>query len=194
MVKRVLVINGSLRVRGNTDTLTASLMEGVKSADITARQYFLRDKKIAGCKGCYGCYKKSNCAIKDDMQEIHGEIQKADLLVLASPLYWWGVTGLMKTFIDRLYLYFSRTNTGMIAGKKALVITPMHVNEIEHGERAYRSEIEPITMTYQYILGRLGVDIVDMIFYPGLNHKGDAKKNNGYLNRVYNTGKGLCGL
>jgi multimeric flavodoxin WrbA len=194
MVKKILIINGSLSVRGNTDTLIANLLNGTKNTNIIAIQYFLRDKNIADCRGCYHCYKKSSCAIKDDMQEIHGEIQNSDLLILASPLYWWGVTGLMKTFIDRLYLYYPRTNTGMIAGKKAIIITPMHVNEIEHGEKAYKSEIEPITMTYNYILGRLGVDIVDMIFYPGLSNKGDAGENKEYLNNAYKIGKGLCEL
>ena len=128
------------------------------------------------------------------MQEIHGEIQNSDLLIFASPLYWWGVTGLMKTFIDRLYLYYPRSNTGRIAGKKAIIITPMHVNETEHGKIIFNSEIEPIKMTYHYILTRLGVDIADMVFYPGLNNKGDAKEIKEYLNNAYKIGKGLCQL
>ena len=191
MDKKVLIINGSLRVRGNTDTLVANLLKGIKGTDVTVSQYFLRDKNIADCKGCWHCFKNSRCAIKDDMQEIHQQIQDADWLILASPLYWWGVTGLMKTFIDRLYLYYPRTNTGMIAGKKAVIITPMHVNEKEHGKEAFDSEIEPLKMTYGYILKRLGVDIVDMVFYPGLNAKGDAGKNMAYLNSVYKIGQGL---
>ena len=130
MAKKVLVINGSLRVRGNTDTLMANLLKGTENTDIIATRYLLRDKKISDCNGCYYCYKNNSCSIKDDMQNIYEEIQKSDLLILASPLYWWGVTGLMKTFIDRLYLYYPRTNTGLIAGKKAIIITPMHVNEI----------------------------------------------------------------
>ena len=70
----------------------------------------------------------------------------------------------------------------------------MHVNEVEHGTKAFNSEIEPIKMTYNYILKRLGVDILDMIFYPGLSNKGDAKKNREYLNSAYEIGKGLCKL
>ncbi len=192
MAEKVLIINGSLRVRGNTDTLVTSLLEGAKNTGVTVRQYFLRDQKVADCRGCYFCYKNSRCAIKDDMQEIHGAIQGSDLLVLASPLYWWGVTGLMKTFIDRLYLYYPRANTGMIAGKKAIIMTPMHVNENEHGRKAFQSEIEPIKMTYGYILKRLGVSIVDMVFYPGLNDKGDAKKSKEHLLRALEIGQGLA--
>jgi multimeric flavodoxin WrbA len=191
MVNKILAINGSMRIRGNTDTLLASLLSGARNSGILVSQYALRDKKISDCRGCYYCYANSRCAIQDDMQEIHGDMQSSDLLLLASPLYWWGVTGLMKTFIDRLYMYYPRANTGIIAGKKAIIMTPMHVNEKEHGEGAFRSEIEPVMMTYSYILKRLGVDIVDMMFFPGLTNKGDAKKNKKYMNSTYKIGEGL---
>ena len=191
MIKKVLIINGSLRTGGNTDTVLASLMEVIKNTKIIATQYFLRDKKIEDCKGCYYCYKNNSCSIKDDMQEIHHEVQNSDLLILASPLYWWGVTGLMKTFIDRLYLYYPRRNAEMIAGKKAIIITPMHVSEIEHGEIVFNSEIEPLKITYNHILKRLRVEILDIIFYSGLSNRGDAKKNTTYLNSVYKIGEQL---
>ena len=189
MAKKILIINGSLRINGNTDTLLANLINGTKDTNIIATQYNLRDKKIADCKGCYYCYKNSSCSIKDDMHEIHSEIQTSDLMILASPLYWWGITGLMKTFIDRLYLYYPKRNAELIDGKKALIITPMHVNEKEHGEKAFNSEIEPLKMTYSYILKRLGVQILDIKFFPGLANKDDAGKNTVFLNSVYKLGE-----
>jgi multimeric flavodoxin WrbA len=191
MIKKVLIINGSLRTGGNTDTVLASLIEGIKNTKIIATQYFLRDKKIEDCKGCYYCYKNNSCSIKDDMQEIHQEIQKSDLMIFASPMYWWGVTGLMKTFIDRFYLYYPKRNGHLVDGKKLLFIVPMNVNEKQHGQKAYISEIEPIQMTSKYIFKRLGIEIIDIIFYPGLSAKGDAKKNTMYLNSVYKIGKQL---
>jgi len=194
MSKKILVINGSLRARGNTDTLLASLVEGIKSTDAAVTLHVLRDKKIQDCRGCYFCYENDRCAVNDDMQGIHNDVQNSDLLVLASPLYWWGVSGLMKTFIDRLYLYYPRRNTRMIAGKKAVIFTPMHVSTAEFGEEAYESEIEPLTMTYRYILKRLGVEILDMAFFPGLTQKDDAKKNPAYLNRAQQLGARLHAL
>ncbi|MFC2118926.1 NAD(P)H-dependent oxidoreductase [Bacteroidota bacterium] len=147
------------------------------------------DKDIAGCKECYYCYNHDQCSIKDGMTDIHQSIQKADLLVLASPMYWWGVTGLMKTFIDRLYLYYPKNNGNLIAGKKLLILTPMHVSEEEFGKKIYESEIEPLKMTSKYIFKRLGVEIVDMIFYPGLNAKGDANKNKIQSEETYTLGE-----
>ena len=128
------------------------------------------------------------------MQEIHNELQNSDLLIFASPLYWWGVTGLMKIFIDRLYLYYSKRNTELIAGKKLIILTPMHVNEIEHGKKAFKSEIEPFIKTSKYIFTRLGIKILDIIFFEGLNAKGDATKNIEYLNRIFKLGEQLVHL
>ena len=194
MCGRIVIINGSLRADGNTDAIIKSLLDGAESTDAKIKQYVLRDKKINGCKGCYYCYKNNNCSIKDDMHEIHHEIQKSDLIILASPMYWWGVTGLMKTFIDRLYLYYPKRNEHFVAGKKLLLIIPMNVNEKQHGREAYMSEIEPIQMTSKYIFKRLGIEIIDIVFYPGLSAKGDAINNREYLNNSYKLGQKLVHL
>jgi multimeric flavodoxin WrbA len=191
MANKALVINGSLRAGGNTDTLVARMLEGAASAGVAASLHVLRDKKLAGCRGCYSCYENPRCAVRDDMQELHLEIQGSGLLVLASPMYWWGVTGLMKTFIDRLYLYYPPANREMIAGKKAIIITPMHVSEGEHGAEAFRSEIEPLRITYGHILKRLGISIIDMVFFPGLTGSADARENRKYLENAFEIGRGL---
>ena len=191
MKKNVIIINGSCREGGNTDMLLKSLEKGAACADININKHILRNKSINDCNGCYYCYKNNNCSIKDDMQEIHHEIQKSDLIILASPMYWWGVTGLMKTFIDRLYLYFPKRNKHFVAGKKLLFIIPLNVNEKQHGREAYISEIEPIQMTSKYIFERLGIEIIDIVFYPGLSAKGDASKNKEYLNNSYKLGQKL---
>lgn len=192
MRRSIVIINGSLRANGNTDVIIKSILDGAESTDAFIKQYVLRDKNINDCKGCYYCYQNNNCSITDDMQEIHLEIQKSDLIILASPMYWWGVTGLMKTFIDRLYLYYPKRNGHFVAGKKLLVIIPMNVNEKQHGRKVYMSEIEPIQMTFKYIFKRLGMDIIDIVFYPGLTAKGDAIKNEEYLNNSYKLGQKLA--
>lgn len=188
MTRKVLIINGSLRIGGNTDMLLSSLAQGMAKTKIQTTQYFLRDKNIGDCNGCYYCYKNNNCSVIDDMQEIYDELQMSDIIVLASPMYWYGVTGLMKTFIDRLYLYYPKRNRYMVAGKKAIIITPMYANALDHGQKAFDSEIEPITRVYKYILARLGIDILDFVFYSGLGKKGDALTKTKYLNEMYDLG------
>jgi len=194
MCKRIVLINGSLRANGNTDAIINSLLAGAESKDSIIKRFVLRDKNINDCKGCYYCYNNNSCSIEDDMQEIHHEIQKSDLIILASPMYWWGVTGLMKTFIDRLYLYYPKRNEHFVAGKKLLLIIPMNVNEKQHGHEAYISEIEPIQMTSKYIFKRLGIEIIDIVFYPSLSAKGDAIKNREYITNSYKLGQKLVHL
>ena len=189
MCRRTVIINGSLRVNGNTDVIIKSFVEGAENTGAIIKQFVLREKNISGCKGCYYCYKNNSCSIKDDMQEIHQEIQLSDIMVLVSPMYWWGFTGLMKTFIDRLYLYYPKNNEHLVAGKKLIIIIPMNVNEKQHGREAYISEIEPLQMTSKYIFKRLGIEIIDIIFYPGISAKGDAIKNKEVLNQANKQGQ-----
>jgi hypothetical protein len=68
----------------------------------------------------------------------------------------------------------------------------MNVNEQQHGREVYLSEIEPIQMTPKYIFKRLGMQILEIIFYPGLGAKEDAMNNKEYLNHSYNLGKKLA--
>jgi len=194
MGRRILIINGSERVNGNTDTIIKNLLKGAENTDTNIKYYVLRNKNIKGCNGCYYCYDNDICAIKDDMQDIYDDIQKSDLVILASPMYWWGVTGLMKTFIDRLYLYYPKRNGHLVAGKKLLLVLPMNVNEKQHGRETYLSEIEPIQMTSKYIFKRLGIKIIDIVFYSGLNARGDAAKNKEYLKTAYELGQKLVQL
>ena len=188
MKKKVIIINGSCRAGGNTDMLVTMLEKGVKERCINLSKHVLRNKSISDCKGCYHCYKSTCCSIKDDMQVIHNDIQKSDLIILASPMYWWGVTGLMKTFIDRLYLYYPKRNTPLVAGKKLFIIVPMNVNPEQHGLATYQSEIEPLEMSSRYIFKRLGMELLDIIFYPGLNDKASIKEHEEHLENAYRLG------
>lgn len=190
-MKETVIINGSCRKNGNTDRLLSSLEEGATSAGVKTIQYVLREKTINQCRGCYYCYKNKKCAIDDDMQSIHDALQRADLFILASPMYWWGFTGLMKTFIDRLYLYYFKDNTPLIAGKKIFIIVPMNVNEEQHGLAVYQSEIEPLMMTSRYIFKRLGLQILDIVFFPGLSTRASLKSHPEHLAGAYGLGESL---
>jgi len=189
VIENVTIINGSCREGGNTDKLVSMLEEGVNDKHIKLNKHILRNKSINDCNGCYYCFKNPYCLQRDDMQVIHDEIQKSDLIILASPMYWWGVTGLMKTFIDRLYLYYPKSNTHLVEGKKLIIIVPMHVNQEQHGLAAFQSEIEPLKMTSGYIFKRLGIEIIDIIFYPGLNDKASIKEHEEHLEHAYQLGK-----
>ncbi|NNG00551.1 MAG: flavodoxin family protein, partial [Desulfobacteraceae bacterium] len=123
----VLILNGAIRINGNTDTILKTIVEGAVGTGININQINLRKKIISDCPGCFHCHENAKCSQKDDMADIREEINKSELIIFASPLYWWGVPGKMKTFIDRLYFYHSSHNKKLIAGKKAMVFSPMNM-------------------------------------------------------------------
>ena len=102
MKKKVLIISASPRKGGNSDMLCDKFLEGALDAGHNAEKVRLSDKKIAFCNGCYYCADhKGACVYKDDMTELLSKMISADVIVLASPVYFYTIDGQLKTFIDR---------------------------------------------------------------------------------------------
>jgi multimeric flavodoxin WrbA len=102
MKKRVLVISSSPRRGGNSDLLCEQFIAGAQSAGNNVEKIFLKDKKINYCTGCGVCFNgEKNCSQKDDMADILNKMIAADVIVLATPVYFYTMCGQMKTFIDR---------------------------------------------------------------------------------------------
>ncbi len=101
----ILVLNGSPRKRGNTARLVAAFAKGAEEAGHTVQIETVADKNIHGCIACEYCHEngKDSCIQKDDMQELYPEIQRADMLVLASPIYYYTMTGQLISTLDRTY-------------------------------------------------------------------------------------------
>lgn len=102
MSKKVLILSGSPRKGGNSDVLCDAFMKGAQEAGNEVEKIFLRSKKIGYCNACYYCKKSGGvCAIKDDMAEILEKMHWADVIVLASPVYFYSIDAQVKTVIDR---------------------------------------------------------------------------------------------
>lgn len=99
----ILVVVGSGMKKGNTDTLVDSFINGANDAGHQINKVNLSND-IQGCLGCGACQLNGHrCLIRDTMQDIYPLFNQADLVVLASPLYFWSISGRLKSFIDRLY-------------------------------------------------------------------------------------------
>lgn len=103
--KKIVILNGSPRKRGNTSALTSAFTKGAIEAGNQVTEFFLYDMNIKGCKGCFGGGRNcdSPCVQKDDMDRIYPIYREADIVVLASPLYYWTISGQLKTAFDRLF-------------------------------------------------------------------------------------------
>lgn len=100
-VKKVLILSASPRKGGNSDTLCDEFMRGAKDAGNTVEKICLREKKIGYCTGCGVCNRTHQCVQKDDMAEVLQKMVEADVVVLATPVYFYAMNGQMKTLIDR---------------------------------------------------------------------------------------------
>ena len=102
---RILVLNGSPRLKGNTKQMVDSFRDGAESAGHKVDVVDVCRKKIAGCLACEYCHTKGNgvCVQKDDMQEIYSLLGETDMLVIASPIYYHGVSAQLKCALDRFY-------------------------------------------------------------------------------------------
>ena len=102
---KILVLNGSPRPNGNTKSMIKAFQEGAESA---RHQVDVEDvclMKINGCLACEYCHTRGHgeCAQKDDMQQIYSLLKEAEMLVLASPIYYHGISGQLKCVVDRFY-------------------------------------------------------------------------------------------
>lgn len=101
----ILVLQGSPRLRGNTAQMVEAFARGASSAGHTVNVVNVFEKKINDCTACEYCHTKGDgkCIQKDDMREIYAFLKEAEMLVLASPIYYHGISGQLKCTIDRFY-------------------------------------------------------------------------------------------
>lgn len=100
-MKKVLILSGSPRKGGNSDTLCNEFMKGAVETGNEVEKIFVADKKIGYCKACYACKKTGICAIKDDMTNVLQKMLDADVIVLSSPVYFYSISAQLKAVIDR---------------------------------------------------------------------------------------------
>lgn len=184
--ERILLVNGSARENGNTDAILAAYLEGIGETNAEAHEIKLRERVINECIGCLRCRDEQKCNFQDGMTELRDMLLKSDIVVLASPVYWCEITGLLKTFIDRLYFFHQRVNSHLLSGKKAVIITTL-----AEQDAVYESSI--IAEFYRRCMKSLGIEILDMLIYPDLGDRGAAAARPAYLKAARHAGRQLGG-
>jgi len=121
---KVIAINGSPRKKRNTGTLLEKALEGAVSVGAETELIHLYDLDFKGCRACYSCKllggkSYGRCAAKDDLTPILREIEEVDVFILGSPVYFWSMTGVARSFMERLlYPYLNPADSSVLPVKK----------------------------------------------------------------------------
>jgi multimeric flavodoxin WrbA len=121
--RRVLILKGSPRKRGNSATLAERVAAGASEVGATVESFDLHTMEIRPCDGCGFCQGGGDCVLDDDMQTLYPRLREADAIVIASPIYWFTVNSQVKACIDRWYA-LEGAGEGALAGKEfGIVLT-----------------------------------------------------------------------
>ena len=101
-MKKIVVISTSLRHGSNSEMLADKFIDGAKAAGNGVEKITLGGKNISFCRGCLACQKLGRCIIDDDVNELMEKVLNADVVVWATPIYYYEMSGQMKTLIDRM--------------------------------------------------------------------------------------------
>ncbi len=109
-MKNILIINSTYRRGGNSEILAEQFKKGAEEAGNVVRTVNLRDLDLKFCIGCLACQKSGKCVLRDSINELLPVVQNADVLVFATPVYYYCMSGQLKTFLDRLNPLYGRDN------------------------------------------------------------------------------------
>jgi len=186
---RVVGINGSPRRGGNTDLLLAEVMKGTADKGALTKTLVLNDLKISPCQHCDACFEAGVCRIKDDMQIVYKEMEKADRIVLASPIHFLGLTAQMKAMIDRGQSLWARKYIlkkpplGDKRDRKGLFIAV--------GGMKLTRLFEPSLATVKAFFTVIDVEYAGELLFPGIDEKGAIKKHSTALKDAFAAGRKL---
>ena len=102
MSKKILIVSASPRKNSNSEALALAFADGAREAGHEVEFISLRGKTVNFCRGCFVCQEKQRCVIRDDADEICQKALTADVLVFATPIYYYEMSGQLKTLLDRL--------------------------------------------------------------------------------------------
>jgi multimeric flavodoxin WrbA len=180
-MKKVLGVIGSPRKNGNTHVLVSRILEGVRSEGVSTDIIFLNDFSIMECDGCHYCWEKEKCVKKDDMSNLYDKIIESDVIIFGTPVYWYGPTALMKSFIDRFVYFNGPKNRKKIKDKLAVIAVPF---EEENDETA-----APVISFFEKSFNFLEIKLIGKVITPGVTLLGEVKKKKEYMDKAYKLGK-----
>jgi len=185
MTKRILILKGSPRDKGNSSVLANKVADGAREGGAEVESISLHGMDIRPCDACDVCAETEGvCIIKDDMQAIYPKLLQADTIVLASPVYWFTISAQLKLCIDRWYGLQS-SGWKKMAGKQAAIVLTYGDSDL------YTSGGINAIHTFESMFRFLRMEIVGMV-YGTAGDIGDVEKQPELMQKAYRLGQRLA--
>lgn len=173
-MKNILILTGSARYNGNSEIMADTFADTTKKSGHKVTKFRTAVKNIKGCFACDKCWTNGRaCAIDDDFKELQPLLEEADILVLASPLYWFSFSSHLKAAIDKLYAYSSKNK-------------PLKIKEtvlLMCGEDDETKSFNGAIQTYKDIVDYMKWNNKGMVIATGVSAKGSVK-NTSFLKDI----------
>jgi len=185
---KVLGIMGSPRRRSNTEILLDKALEGAVGAGAEVEKLLVSSLKISPCVEDYGCLEAGNCSIKDDMQAVYEKLLQADHVILASPIFFYGITAQAKALVDRCQAlwvrrYVLKTGTDDKRVRKGAFISVGATK----GERLFDGAV----LTAKYFFDAIGVKHDRDLLIKGVDDKGQIEEHPTAMQDAFRLGREL---
>lgn len=176
MKNNILILNGSMRINGNTARLAQSFAEGAVQNN-NVEIVYVADYNVNPCIGCNSCFVRegNKCFQDDDMVKIYEKLRNADIVVIASPVYFYGISAQLKAIVDRLHT--PMRNTFHIKKLGLLLVGAAYLPNL----------FDPILMQYQMVLEFFKLESIGTVLVRGVNDIGDIDGNSA-LKEAYDMG------
>lgn len=187
---KLLGIFGSPRRGGNTDLLLEEALKGAEKEGAEVERLYVTDFNITPCKECHGCDQIGQCVVLDDMQKIYPKLLEADAIILASPVFFYGITGWAKAFVDRCQVFWARKyllkdpSLGKEGKKRKGYLISVGGTK---GQRVFEGTI----LTAKYFFDVLNAEYVGDLVFRGIDAKGDILMQPEALKQAYEIGRKL---
>ncbi|MBE6858876.1 MAG: flavodoxin family protein [Ruminococcus sp.] len=176
MKNNILILNGSMRKNGNTARLVQSFADGAVQNN-NVEIVYVADYNVNPCIGCNSCFVRegNKCFQDDDMVKIYEKLRNADIVVIASPVYFYGISAQLKAIVDRLHT--PMRNTFHIKKLGLLLVGAAYLPNL----------FDPILMQYQMVLEFFKLESIGTVLVRGVNDIGDIDGNSA-LKEAYDMG------
>ena len=182
-MKRIIALLGSPRTGGNSETLAQAVLRGAEERGYSKNIVRLQGMPLGGCIDCRKCWSRGTpCIIEDGMAEVHSKIHEADVVVFATPLYWYTWSSQIKPVWDRFLPFVHEKAAWDLKGKEAILVATAGDDKVD--------AFDGLVFSFKTSCDLLGINHRDPFLAHGVYNKGDALKGK-WIARAEDLGRSL---